>query len=162
MDVIWAPWRTKYVEDCGKKKAGDCVFCQILKEKKDKKNYIFMRTRHSFAVLNIYPFNAAHALVIPQRHVCDLSSLSVDERADLMDVVIKVQAMIQKSFQPQAFNIGMNIGHLAGAGIPGHLHVHVVPRWSGDVNFMPVLFDTKVMPVSLKSTYERLLRAHKD
>ena len=161
MDVMWAPWRTEYVENCGKQKSKGCVFCRILKEKKDKKNYIFLRTPYSFAVLNIYPFNAAHALVIPQRHVQDLAALSVDERTDLMDALVKVQDLIRKAFVPQAFNIGMNIGHLAGAGIPEHLHVHVVPRWSGDVNFMPALFDTKVMPVSLKSTYERLQRAHK-
>ncbi len=161
MDILWAPWRTEYVENCGKARVKGCVFCNILKAGKDKKNYIFLRTAHSFAVLNIYPFNAAHSLVIPMRHVPDLGHLDAEERADLMDALVRTQEMIRKAFIPQAFNIGMNVGHLAGAGIPEHLHIHVVPRWSGDVNFMPALFDTKVIPVSLKSTYERLIRAHK-
>ncbi|MBF0330611.1 MAG: HIT domain-containing protein [Candidatus Omnitrophica bacterium] len=161
MDNLWAPWRSAYVEKCSKPKTSGCTFCNILKARQDKKNFIFLRTDYSFAVLNIYPFNAAHSLVIPQRHVPDLSALRPEERADLMDTLVVVQDMIRKAFAPQAFNIGMNIGHLAGAGVPEHLHIHVVPRWSGDVNFMPVLFDTKVIPVSLKSTYERLLRANK-
>ncbi len=157
MDIIWAPWRVKYVQQNTKGKAKGCIFCRILKEQKDQKRYIFLRTPHSFAVLNIYPFNGGHALVLPRRHVADLEKLSASERSDLMDTVIKVKAMIQKAFAPQAFNVGMNLGHLAGAGIPEHLHVHIVPRWSGDVNFMPALFGTKIIPVSLDDIYASLM-----
>jgi len=157
MDIMWAPWRVEYVEQHSKKKCKGCVFCAILKEKKDKKHFIFLRTGHSFAVLNIYPFNGGHALVLPLRHVDSFEKLTSQERTDLMDALIKVQDMMKKAFAPHAFNVGMNIGHLAGAGIPGHLHVHIVPRWSGDVNFMPALFGTKIIPVSLDKTYERLM-----
>ena len=154
---MWAPWRVKYVEHHTKKKCRGCVFCGILKAGKDKKHFIFLRTPHSFAVLNIYPFNGGHALVLPQRHVDGLEKLGRDERVDLMDAMIKVQGMMKKAFAPHAFNVGMNMGHLAGAGIPEHLHVHIVPRWSGDVNFMPAVFGTKIIPVSLDNIYERLM-----
>lgn len=157
MDIMWAPWRVEYVEKHSKIRSRGCVFCGILKARKDRKHFIFLRTPHSFAVLNIYPFNGGHALVLPQRHVDSLEKLSAGERADLMDTLIKVQGMMQKAFAPHAFNVGMNMGHLAGAGIPEHLHVHVVPRWSGDVNFMPAVFGTKIIPVSLEKTYERLV-----
>lgn len=154
---MWAPWRVKYVEKSSKKRSRGCVFCGILKENKDKKNFIFLRTACSFAVLNIYPFNGGHSLVLPLRHVDSLEKLTPAERADLMDTIIRVQGMMKKAFAPHAFNVGMNMGHLAGAGIPEHLHVHIVPRWSGDVNFMPAVFGTKIIPVSLDNTYERLM-----
>ncbi len=161
MDVLWAPWRKTYVEKVSKARKKGCVFCRILKENKDRERYIFLRTEHSFGVLNIYPFNGGHALVLPQRHVDSLEKLSQDERTDLMDALIKVKAMCRKAFNPQAFNVGMNVGHLAGAGIPEHLHIHVVPRWSGDVNFLPALFGTKVIPISLEDTYERIINENK-
>ncbi len=157
MNIMWAPWRLEYVEQGSKKKSKGCVFCGILKANKDKKHFIFLRTKFSFAVLNIYPFNGGHSLVLPKRHVDGLEKLTPEERGDLMDTVIKVQGMMKKSFSPHAFNVGMNLGHLAGAGIPEHLHVHIVPRWSGDVNFMPALFGTKIIPVSLDNTYKRLV-----
>jgi len=112
-------------------------------------------------VLNIYPFNGGHVLIIPNRHVADLGDLSDEERLDLLDLLIRMKARMQKAFKPQAFNVGMNLGHVAGAGIPEHLHIHVVPRWSGDVNFMPALFGTKVIPVSLNKVYGLLKNAHK-
>ena len=154
---MWAPWRVEYVEQHSKKNCKGCVFCAILKEKKDKEHFIFLRTAHSFAVLNIYPFNGGHSLVLPRRHVDSLEKLTPRERTDLMDTLIKVQGMMKKAFAPHAFNVGLNLGHLAGAGIPEHLHVHIVPRWSGDVNFMPALFGTKIIPVALDKTYERLM-----
>lgn len=157
MDIMWAPWRDKYVQQHSRKKSKGCTFCGILKARKDRKHFIFLRTAHSFGVLNIYPFNGGHALVLPQRHVDGLEKLTPEERTDLMDALIKVQDMMQKAFAPHAFNVGMNVGHLAGAGIPEHLHIHVVPRWSGDVNFMPALFGAKIIPVSLDKTYERLM-----
>ncbi len=161
MDVLWAPWLKTYVEKVSKARKKGCVFCRILKENKDRERYIFLRTEHSFGVLNIYPFNGGHALVLPQRHVDSLEKLSQEERTDLMDALIKVKAMCRKAFNPQAFNVGMNVGHLAGAGIPEHLHIHVVPRWSGDVNFLPALFGTKVIPISLEDTYERIINENK-
>ena len=161
MDTLWAPWREGYIEKSGKRPKG-CVFCGILKEKKDQKNYIFLRSRYSFAVLNIYPFNGGHTLILPQRHVDDLDKLTPEEMKDLTDMLVKVKGLMTRAFSPDAFNVGMNLGHMAGAGIPEHLHVHIVPRWKGDVNFMPALFGTKVIPVSLKSVYKRLKDADKN
>ncbi len=156
MDLLWAPWRSAYVAQATQSKHKGCTFCGILNARRDNRHYIFLRTAHSFAVLNIFPFNGGHVLVLPQRHVGSLQALTPQERVDLMDTVIRVQDLIQKVFAPEAFNIGMNTGRSAGAGIPDHLHVHIVPRWSGDVNFMPVLAGTKVMPVALKDAYARL------
>ena len=129
MNILWAPWREKYVvkaTNSGGK--GKCVFCAIFKAKKDKKHFIFLRSEHSFAVLNIYPFNSGHSLVIPNRHVEDLSSLTSQEMADLMGLLVRTKELIQKAIKPHAFNIGINLGAMAGAGIPQHLHIHVVPR----------------------------------
>ncbi len=160
MDILWAPWREKYIELCGLKKDG-CVFCHIFKEKKDVTHFIFLRSAHAFAVLNIYPFSSGHSLVIPNRHVGDIVDLTSVERADIMDLVVDVKELISRAYQPEAFNIGMNLGRAAGAGIPDHLHIHLVPRWNGDVNFMPALFGTKVIPVSLDNVYKRLIDALK-
>jgi len=161
MDILWAPWREKYIKQCNGKKKCACVFCAILKAKNDKKVFIFLRSRHSFAVLNIYPFNGGHSLVLPIRHVGDLADLSAAEQADLMALLIRAKALITKALKPDAFNIGMNTGHVAGGGIPEHLHVHIVPRWSGDINFMPAVFGTKVIPVSLNKVYKALRDADK-
>ncbi len=162
MDTLWAPWRQAYIEKTVRPRKEGCVFCRILREKKDARNYIFLRSPLSFAVLNIYPFNGGHTLVIPKRHAGDIADLSVEERADLFDLLVRVKALTVKAFKPQAFNVGMNLGSSAGAGIPEHLHVHVVPRWNGDVNFMPAIFKTKVIPVSLEKTYKVLKNADKN
>ncbi|NLE65261.1 MAG: HIT domain-containing protein [Elusimicrobia bacterium] len=163
MDLLWAPWREQYVNEssCSSKRKKPCVFCSILKKKQDARHFIFFRSAHSFSVLNIYPFNGGHTLVIPQRHVADLSDLSPSERQDLMDLLLATKALLSRALKPDAFNVGANIGAMAGAGIPDHLHFHVVPRWRGDVNFMPALFGTKVMPVSLRTVYKRLMDAKK-
>jgi len=162
LNILWAPWREQYVvKAANPSKKDNCVFCAVLKERKDRKNLIFLRTEHSFAVLNIYPFNGGHSLVIPNRHVQDLSQLNEEEMKDLMDLVIRTKELTTKAIAPQAFNIGLNIGHIAGAGIPHHLHVHVVPRWKGDVNFMPAIFETKVMPISLTTVYKKFKDADK-
>ncbi len=159
MDQLWAPWRIKYIRQIGKTKG--CVFCDIYKAKDDKKNFIFVRTPLSYAVLNLYPYNNGHTLVLPNRHVGDLSKLSKDERSDLWDLVDVVQEMMEEVLQPQGYNIGINLGRVGGAGFPGHLHVHIVPRWKGDVNFMPVIAETRVISQSMKTLYARLSQAYK-
>jgi len=160
MKRIWAPWRDKYVVAACKKTKG-CIFCKISKEKKDKKNYIFARTQHSFAVLNIYPYNNGHALILPYRHAGDLSKLKKVEREDLVALLNYTKRLLDDVLKPHGYNIGMNIGKVAGAGVPGHVHFHIVPRWNGDVNFMPVLEDTKVISQSLRSLHEKLSVAYK-
>lgn len=154
MDRLWAPWRITYINKIEKYKG--CVFCRILKEKKDAANHIFIRREHTFAVLNIYPYNNGHVLVLPNRHVGDLDDLNRREKEELLDLIIDVKKMSQKVLDPGGFNVGFNLGRLAGAGFPGHLHVHIVPRWKGDSNFMPVISETRVMSQSLNELYKRL------
>ncbi len=155
MDKLWAPWRVKYVSKIIKKTKG-CIFCRMIKEKKDAQNFICRRSRHSFAVLNIYPYNNGHILIVPNRHVSDFPKLAKKEKEDLWELLEIFQRRLQKVLHPQGFNIGINIGKVAGAGFPGHLHIHVVPRWGGDVNFMPVIANTKVVSQSLQALYQKL------
>ena len=158
MDKLWAPWRVTYITKIIGKTKG-CIFCRILKEKKDIKNYIFVRTRYSFAVLNIYPYNNGHTLIVPKRHVNDFDKLTKAEREDLMDLLIYSQKLLNKVLTPTGYNVGINLGRFSGAGIPGHLHIHVVPRWRGDVNFMAVTANTKVISQSLRVLFNKLSAA---
>lgn len=161
MDYLWAPWRVKYISRLTKKNpAKKCVFCSILKEKKDEKNYIVKRSNHCFSVLNIYPYNNGHLMVMPYRHVGELTKLKAEEKKDLFELLEVMQVLLDKTMKPTGYNIGMNIGRVAGAGFPGHLHIHIVPRWSGDVNFMPVIANTKIISRSLNDLYEKLRHAN--
>ena len=158
MDKLWAPWRVGYITKVIGKKKDPCVFCRILREKNDKENYIIKRTKHSLVVLNIYPYNNGHVLILPNRHVKDLKNLSRVEREELLDLIQEMQAKLDKLLKPAGYNIGLNLGRAAGAGIPGHLHFHVVPRWWGDNNFMPVVANTKVISQSLKELHKLLTK----
>ena len=160
MDKLWAPWRVKYVTKLAGKTRG-CIFCKMLKEKKDNKNYIIERTPYCFSVLNIYPYNNGHILILPHRHVDELGKLTRSEREDLLDLLESTKRLLDKTLKPGGYNIGMNIGRAAGAGFPGHLHIHLVPRWGGDVNFMPIIGDTKIISQSLKTLLSRLTHANK-
>ncbi|HQP10819.1 MAG TPA: HIT domain-containing protein [Candidatus Omnitrophota bacterium] len=160
MDKLWAPWRVTYVTQVARKKKG-CVFCHILKEKKDKKHFIIKRTKHAFSVLNIYPYNNGHVMIIPNRHVADLSDLSRTEREGLMDLLQETKVLLDKTMHADGYNIGINLGKTAGAGFPKHVHIHMVPRWQGDVNFMPVTGNTKVISQSLEALYQHLSKARK-
>ena len=160
MDKLWAPWRVTYVTKILKKQRG-CIFCRMIKEKKDAANFILLRTKLCYAVLNLYPYNNGHVLLLPNRHVDDLTRLTQEERSDLFDLLEKVKGALDRVVKAQGYNVGINLGKVAGAGFPGHLHVHLVPRWAGDVNFMPVTADTKVISQSLKALYTRLNHALK-
>lgn len=151
MDRLWAPWRTEYISKVHSTKG--CIFCSKPKQKDDKKNRVIERTRHSFSILNIYPYNNGHIMVVPFRHVDSLAKLSGEELADLMGLLNRTQDLLAKVLKPDGFNIGINMGRAAGAGVKGHIHIHVVPRWVGDVNFMPVFTSTKVISQSLDSLY---------
>ena len=155
MDKLWAPWRLPYIKLIKKRPRG-CIFCRICKEKKDRQNYVVLRSRYSYTVLNIYPYNNGHLLVVPNRHVKDLEKLTKDEREDLMDLLQQTQKLLDRALKPGGYNIGLNLGRVAGAGFPGHLHIHIVPRWGGDVNFMPVTGDTRIISQSLQMLFERL------
>jgi ATP adenylyltransferase len=135
-----------------------CLFCNLRKAKDDRQNLILHRGRHAFVVMNRFPYNNGHVMVAPNRHTADLESLSAVEGAELFRLVQKSLAVLRKGLKPQGFNIGANLGRVAGAGVAGHLHVHIVPRWLGDVNFMPLLAETKVISEHLAETYDRLRR----
>lgn len=154
---LWAPWRETFVTQ---RRRRGCIFCTKPREKDDAKNYIFMRRRHSFAMLNLYPYNNGHVMVVPYRHVRSFESLSRNEIAALLGHVQDCQKMLRKVLKPNGFNIGLNEGRAAGSGYKDHIHIHVVPRWDGDTNFMPVLSQSKVISQSLSSLYRKISHAH--
>ena len=160
MNRLWAPWRETYITKITSKQKS-CVFCRILDDKKDKQHLIFIRKPHSYAVLNLYPYSNGHCLVVPNRHVGDISKLTQEEYLQLMDLLRDTKDLLQKTLKPHGFNVGINLGRFAGAGIPGHVHVHIVPRWKGDHNFMPVTAATKVISQSLSVLYKKLDDANK-
>ena len=137
-------------------KQKSCTFCRILAARKDKRHLIFIRKPYAYAVLNIYPYSNGHCLIVPNRHVGDISKLSTKEYVVLMELLRETKDLLQTALGPQGFNVGMNLGRVAGAGIPGHVHIHIVPRWSGDHNFMPVTAATKVISASLGVVYKKL------
>lgn len=154
MNIIWAPWRIQYLT--GEPLPG-CLFCQKFSEDNDAKNFILYRGTYGFVMLNIYPYNNGHLMVAPIRHISNITVLREKELGHLMGLVQKGVKVLTAAYQPEGFNIGVNLGAVAGAGIADHLHIHIVPRWQGDTNFMPVLSDTKVMPAYLHKTYDSLL-----
>jgi ATP adenylyltransferase len=140
-------------------KPDGCVFCAAVGAAEDgpKTDYVLHRAPRSFVMLNRYPYSHAHIMILPNRHVSDLESLDPEEQRELFELTVKSQTAIRRALNPQGMNVGINIGDAAGAGIKDHLHVHVVPRWHGDTNFMPVLADTRTMPEHLDATHARLL-----
>jgi len=158
---LWAPWREGYITKINHNQHKGCVFCTILKDNNDARNFIVLRSDLAYVVLNIYPYSNGHCLVCPKRHVADLSKLTSEELKEMMQLVIKTKELLQKTLSPHGFNMGMNLGRIAGAGMPKHIHFHVVPRWKGDHNFMPVVSQTKVISQSLKAIYRLLIDANK-
>lgn len=152
MDKIWAPWRSTFIKLKDKKK---CIFC--VNNSRDTDKYIIKRSKFSFAILNIYPYNNGHIMVSPYRHVKDIAGLDDRELLDMMRLVKDMQILLKKKLNPHGFNIGINSGQVSGAGYKDHVHIHIVPRWIGDTNFMPVISDTKVIPQSLKELYKLLM-----
>lgn len=146
-----------YVENADNS-GDDCIFCTHLQEP-DEDALIFARTERSFVVMNAFPYNTGHVMVAPLRHVGDLVDLSDEERNDVMALTVRSEVAIREAMQPDGFNVGVNLGRVAGAGVPGHVHVHVVPRWGGDTNFMTSIGDAKVLPEALEDTYKKL-RGH--
>ena len=153
MDKLWAPWRSKYIY---LRKRSGCIFCLAKKAKNPKKLYILDRSKHSFSMLNLYPYNNGHVMVAPYKHVKSLELLSDEELLDMIKLINKTKVAIGKRLKPHGFNIGLNVGKIAGAGFAGHVHVHIVPRWTGDTNFMPLTAGAKVISESLNSLYELL------
>lgn len=154
MEHLHAYWRMEYIE-APKGPASPNPF-RDLPTQDDRTALIVLRSQHTYLVLNRYPYNPGHLLLLPYREVAELADLSADERADFMTMLIKGQEILQRALRPAGFNIGFNLGAAAGAGIPRHLHAHLVPRWTGDTNFMPVVGNTRVLPQSLEAMWKRL------
>jgi ATP adenylyltransferase len=158
MKYLWAPWRMNYI--LGEKKGG-CFFCRKLKEKKTPPSLILYRGECVFVVMNKYPYTNGHLMVVPNRHCVDFEQLNDDELKELFDLLKASTKVLKTSLRPHGFNIGMNIGKVGGAG-EDHLHLHIVPRWEGDTNFMPVIGETKIIPEYLEGTYHKLRSAFTD
>jgi len=150
--ILWAPWRMEYI---GSKPRG-CIFCLMPQENRDEENLILERGRLSFVAMNRFPYNSGHLMVAPYAHVPSLEDLDEETIKDTMGLVKKSLSCLRAVLKPQGFNVGVNIGRAAGAGFDQHVHAHIVPRWSGDVNFMPVVAETKVIPEALNATYRKL------
>ncbi len=152
MKYLWAPWRMDYI--LGSKEKG-CIFCIKPLENKDKENLILFQGKHAFIMMNRYPYNSGHLMIVPKRHCTELEELKKKEMEEISFFLQASVKVLKKTLSPQGFNIGMNLGKIAGAG-EEHLHFHIVPRWTGDTNFMPILGETKVIPEYLLNTYEKL------
>jgi ATP adenylyltransferase len=153
MRNLWAPWRQEFI--LGRKEKG-CIFCKRLTKDDDRKNLILYRGKAAFVILNKYPYNSGHLMVVPNRHQRELEALTTGELTELMQLTQKCVQVLKKTFSPEGFNIGFNLGKTAGAGIDDHLHIHVVPRFTGDTNFLPVIGETKLQSVGLEEVLDFL------
>ncbi|MBI4267350.1 MAG: HIT domain-containing protein [Chloroflexi bacterium] len=153
MEHIWAPWRIEYIQ---MDKSGGCFLCEKPGQDDDTTNCILYRGTKNFVILNTYPYNPGHLLIAPYRHLSSLEKLTAEELHDHYDIVSRSISVLRKIFNPAGFNIGMNIGKIAGAGLAGHVHTHIVPRWQGDTNCMTVVSDIRVVPEALAETYQKL------
>ena len=153
MEQIWAPWRIEYIQ---MEKPEGCILCQKPLENNDTSNYILYRGDKNFVIMNNFPYNPGHLMVAPYRHVATLDELNSEELHEHFEIVSRSIKVLRKAFNPGGFNIGINMGKVAGAGIEDHVHTHIVPRWPGDTNFMPVISDTRAIPQALAETYEQL------
>jgi len=153
MEHIWAPWRIQYIL---MEKTGGCILCDKPGQKNDIQNYILYRGSKNFVILNAYPYNPGHLMIAPYRHIANLEDLTDEELHEHCEIVKRSVRLLKEVFKPNGFNIGINIGRVAGAGIDDHVHTHIVPRWQGDTNFMPVFSDVRVVNEALAETYEKL------
>jgi ATP adenylyltransferase len=154
MDYLWTPWRYAYVTAAGK--IADCIFCELPKLNDDPKAHIVHRGQHCFVILNSYPYTPGHVMVVPFAHLDQLQSLPLEASHEMMDLSQRMERVLRTLYGPDGINLGMNIGKAAGAGVAGHIHMHVLPRWVADANFMSVAGETRILPESLEMTYERI------
>lgn len=154
MKVIWAPWRMAYLRNA--RKPTPCIFCAKAKDRRDALNLLLLRGPHGFVMMNLFPYNSGHLLVAPYVHVKSLESLPTEAAFDLIRLTNLSLRVLRAEIKPQGFNVGINLGRVSGAGIEQHVHLHIVPRWNGDTNFMPVFSETRVIPEYLRQTYRKL------
>lgn len=161
MDRLWSPWRYDYIKSgsSGEKNQAtpSCVFCSMLEsEGEDESKFIVHRATHNFIVLNIYPYISGHTMIVPYAHISELSAAPKETTNEMMDLTKRCQAAMREIYRPDGFNIGMNLGRAAGAGVADHFHMHILPRWIGDTNFMTTIGETRVHPEDLATTYQKL------
>lgn len=165
MDRLWTPWRYQYISGEAAETGHDdsapsdvCIFCALPQADpaQDERNFILHRAQHNFIVLNLYPYTSGHLLVIPYQHTSELDSVPKDATDELMDLTKRAQAILRAAYRPDGLNLGMNLGSAAGAGVAGHVHLHILPRWTGDANFMSTVGETRVLPEDLPTTYRKL------
>jgi ATP adenylyltransferase len=154
MDRMFTPWRLPYLQSMTGKEG--CLFCRVVDETRDDENLILHRGAASFVIINLYPYSSGHLMVVPRRHLGHLSDATSEERAELMESVARCESVLREAYEPHGMNIGLNLGRSAGAGVVGHLHVHLVPRWEGDNNFASVIGNTRIVPETPPQTYQRL------
>src|SRR5271170_2757207 len=157
MDYLWTPWRYRYIAD--ETKNDRCIFCDAVSAGDDVKTGIVLRGAKNFIILNQYPYTTGHVMVVPYAHVADFSAVEPDTLTEMMRLAQRVQKALGETYHPEGYNLGINLGRAAGAGVTGHLHMHVLPRWAGDANFMTVVGETRLEPEELSTTYTRLRAA---
>jgi len=162
MNNLWSPWRSKYIESFkNENEKGSCIFCEVVdKEITDNNNLLVTKSFLTITMLNLYPYNNGHLMIIPKRHVSNLHDLSKEESLAIMEEIKYAQQALTKVYQPHGFNVGANLGRASGAGIEDHIHFHIVPRWNGDTNFMPVLGEVKVISQDLLESKHKLIKAY--
>lgn len=158
MDHLWTPWRFSYISELAK--SGPCVFCALAAEdpSRDREKLILARGTRSFIVLNLFPYTSGHILIVPFAHVQDLPQVEPETLTEMMSFSQSAQAALEAAYHPEGYNLGMNLGRCAGAGLPDHLHIHFLPRWIGDANFLSVVGETRLLPEELSTTYDKLVR----
>ena len=157
MDHIWTPWRMKYIKENDEDQA--CIFCAAAKSKNDPEKLVFYRGESVFMILNRYPYTSGHVMCVPYAHEAQLADITREARGEMMEMVNRALEVLARVYTPEGFNIGLNLGAVAGAGVAEHLHIHIVPRWTGDTSFMTAVGDTRVLPESLPDTYRRVKEA---
>ena len=154
MEHIFSPWRYKYISTAGSGEG--CVFCRVQEPQKDDENYVVYRGQLNFVILNLFPYTSGHLMIAPYEHTASLASASEATTTEMMNLAKRAQVALEAEYRPDGFNIGMNLGRSAGAGVADHIHLHVVPRWAGDANFVSVVGETRVLPEDLSTTYQKL------
>jgi ATP adenylyltransferase len=154
MDYLWTPWRYAYVSSAGK--TSECVFCEAVKSGDDAKAGVVYRGEHCFIILNAYPYTPGHVMVVPYAHLDELQKLPAEAAHEMMDLSRRMESVLRELYHPDGINLGMNIGKAAGAGIAGHIHMHVLPRWVADANFLSVVGETRILPETLDVTWKRI------
>ncbi len=154
MDHLWTPWRFHYISS-SRQETG-CIFCLLASQTETRQNFILLSQEHTFLCLNAFPYTTGHLLIVSRRHVATLVAVSAAELNEMMELARECERVLQEVYQPDGFNVGFNIGKSAGAGVAGHLHLHVVPRWEGDANFVSVIGQTRVVPEDLETTFDKL------